>query len=140
MRRDIYTLRATGMTLADVGEWDHSILIVRLIWWLENYVEAAKVKGFPIIVNDETRTLAGYIGSQQLHHAIGELRFTCSNASHSLTVWTKTKPDEYVTYHLIPSALSAQIRRSNRMQGGRRLVRTRTRRQMLCMPLPPPGL
>ena len=32
MRRDIYTLRATGMTLADVGEWTRSILVARLIW------------------------------------------------------------------------------------------------------------
>jgi hypothetical protein len=65
MRRDIYTLRATGTTLADVGEWDQSVVITPLIWWLENYVDAAKVEGFPIVVDDETRTLAGYIGSQQ---------------------------------------------------------------------------
>ncbi len=78
MRRDIYTLRATGMTLADVGEWDQSVVITRLIWWLENYVDAAKVEGFPIVVDDETRTLAGYIWSQQLRRAIGELRFTYS--------------------------------------------------------------
>ncbi|KAH9978994.1 voltage-gated chloride channel [Lactifluus volemus] len=59
MRRDIYTLRATGMTLVDV----------------ENYVDAAKVKGFPIVVDDETRILAGYIDSQRLRCAIGEI--TC---------------------------------------------------------------
>ncbi|KAH9083912.1 voltage-gated chloride channel [Lactarius deliciosus] len=46
MRRDIYTLRATGMTLADV----------------ERYIDASKVEGFPIVVDDETRTLAGYVG------------------------------------------------------------------------------
>lgn len=86
MRRDIYTLRATGMTLSDVGEWDHSMLFARLMWWLENYVDAAKVKGFPVVVDDETRTLVGYIGSQQLRRAIGELRFTCPNVSHGLTV------------------------------------------------------
>ena len=85
MRRDIYTLRATGMTLADVGEWIRSILVARLIWLSENYVEAAKVNGFPIVVDDETRTLVGYIGSQQLRRAIGELMFTCPNAGHSLT-------------------------------------------------------
>jgi len=54
MRRDIYTLQATGMTLADV----------------ENYLDATKVKGFPIVVDDETRILAGYIGSQYLRRAI----------------------------------------------------------------------
>ncbi len=27
MRRDIYTLRATGMTLADVGEWGRHVLL-----------------------------------------------------------------------------------------------------------------
>jgi hypothetical protein len=27
MRRDIYTLQATGMTLADVGKWDWSVAI-----------------------------------------------------------------------------------------------------------------
>ncbi|KAF8268629.1 voltage-gated chloride channel [Lactarius quietus] len=54
MRRDIYTLRATGMTLADV----------------ERYVDASKVKGFPIVVDDETRTLVGYVGSQGLRTAI----------------------------------------------------------------------
>ncbi|KAI0001275.1 voltage-gated chloride channel [Russula compacta] len=58
MRRDIYTLRATGMTLADI----------------ESYVDAAKVKGFPIIVDDETRTLVGYIGLQQLRRAIDEIK------------------------------------------------------------------
>ncbi|KAF8499678.1 voltage-gated chloride channel [Russula emetica] len=58
MRRDIYTLRATGMTLADV----------------ENYVDAAKVEGFPVVVDDETRTLVGYIGSQKLHRAIDEAK------------------------------------------------------------------
>ena len=85
MRRDIYTLRATGMTLADVGKWDWSVAVAWLIWWLENYVEAAKVEGFPIVVDDETRILAGYIGSRQLHCAIGELKFTCSNTSRGLT-------------------------------------------------------
>jgi len=54
MRRDIYTLRATGMTVADV----------------ERYVDASKVKGFPIVVDDETRTLAGYVRSQVLRSAI----------------------------------------------------------------------
>jgi chloride channel 3/4/5 len=39
-------------------------------------VDAAKVKGFPIIVDDETRTLAGYIDSQRLHRAIGEMTST----------------------------------------------------------------
>jgi chloride channel 3/4/5 len=77
MRRDIYTLRATGMTLADVGECDSSMLFARLIWWLENYVDAAKVKGFPVVVDDETRTLVGYIKSQQLRRAIGEPKSTC---------------------------------------------------------------
>ena len=85
MRRDIYTLRATGMTLGDVGKWDWSVAIACLIWWKENYVDAASVEGFPIVVDDETRILAGYIGSQQLRRAIGELRFTCRNSSHGLT-------------------------------------------------------
>ncbi|KAI9507496.1 voltage-gated chloride channel [Russula earlei] len=58
MRRDIYTLRATGMTLADV----------------ENYVDAAKVKGFPVVADDETRTLTGYIGSHQLRRAINHAK------------------------------------------------------------------
>ncbi|KAI0305401.1 voltage-gated chloride channel [Multifurca ochricompacta] len=58
MRRDIYTLRAKGMTLMDV----------------ENYVDAAKVKGFPIVVDDETRTLAGYIGSHALRRAIDQAK------------------------------------------------------------------
>ena len=48
-------------------------------------MDAAKVEGFPIVVDDETRILAGYIGSQQLHHAIGELGFTCPNIGHDLT-------------------------------------------------------
>ncbi len=48
-------------------------------------MDAAKVEGFPIVVDDETRTLAGYIRSQQLYRAIGELRFTCPNTSHGLT-------------------------------------------------------
>jgi chloride channel 3/4/5 len=77
MRRDIYTLRATGMTLGEIGEWARCVPIARLIWWADNYVDAAKVNGFPIVVDDETRTLVGYIGSQQLRRAIGELRFTC---------------------------------------------------------------
>ncbi|KAH8993320.1 voltage-gated chloride channel [Lactarius hatsudake] len=58
MRRDIYTLRATGMTLADV----------------ERYIDASKVKGFPIVVDDETRTLAGYVGSQELLNAIDQAK------------------------------------------------------------------
>ncbi|KAH9058793.1 voltage-gated chloride channel [Lactarius vividus] len=58
MRRDIYTLRATGMTLADV----------------ERYIDASKVKGFPIVVDDETRTLAGYVGSQELRNAIDQAK------------------------------------------------------------------
>jgi hypothetical protein len=40
-------------------------------------VDAAKVKGFPIVVDDENRTLAGYIDAQQLRRAIGEKMFTC---------------------------------------------------------------
>ncbi|KAI0302674.1 voltage-gated chloride channel [Russula brevipes] len=58
MRKDIYTLRAKGMTLADV----------------ENYVEAAKVNGFPIVVDDDTRTLVGYIGSRRLRRAIDQAK------------------------------------------------------------------
>jgi len=49
----------------------------RLIRQVENYLDAAKVKGFPIVVDDETRILIGYIGSQHLRRAIGELRFSC---------------------------------------------------------------
>jgi hypothetical protein len=49
-------------------------------------LDAAKVEGFPIVVDDETRILAGYIGSQKLHRAIGELRFARSNTGHGLTV------------------------------------------------------
>jgi hypothetical protein len=47
--------------------------IARLIWEADSYVDAARVKGFPIVVDDETRTLVGYIGSQQLRCAIREL-------------------------------------------------------------------
>jgi chloride channel 3/4/5 len=74
MRRDIYTLRATGMTLADVGEWDRycSLQLIDSRRKVENYVEASKVKGFPIVVDDETRTLVGYVGSHELRTAIGE--------------------------------------------------------------------
>ena len=39
-------------------------------------MDAAKVNGFPIVVDDETRTLVGYIGSKQLCKAIGESRFS----------------------------------------------------------------
>jgi len=58
MRKDIYTLRAKGMALGDV----------------ENYVEAAKVNGFPIVVDDDTRTLVGYIGSRRLRRAIDQAK------------------------------------------------------------------
>lgn len=51
-------------------------LIACLICHVESYLDTTKVKGFPIVVDDETRTLVGYIGSQQLRRAIGELRFT----------------------------------------------------------------
>ena len=73
MRRDIYTLRATGMTLADVGEWDRpSFTSINSRRRVERYVDASKVKGFPIVVDDETRTLVGYVGSQELRTALGE--------------------------------------------------------------------
>ena len=73
MRRDIYTLRATGMTLADVGEWDRPLFSsIDSRRRVERYVDASKVKGFPIVVDDETRTLVGYVGSQELRTALGE--------------------------------------------------------------------
>jgi len=51
------------MTLADV----------------ERYIDASKVKGFPIVVDDETRTLVGYVGSQALRGAIDRAKQLADN-------------------------------------------------------------
>ncbi|KAI0066005.1 voltage-gated chloride channel [Artomyces pyxidatus] len=58
MRRDIHTLRAFHMTLTDV----------------EAYMESTTVKGFPVIFDEETRTLMGYIGRQELRYVIERAR------------------------------------------------------------------
>ncbi|KAA1471841.1 voltage-gated chloride channel [Dentipellis sp. KUC8613] len=56
MRRDLYTLRASGMTLHDV----------------EEFLASTTVKGFPIITDENTRTLAGYIERAELRFVIGK--------------------------------------------------------------------
>jgi len=37
-------------------------------------MEGATVKIFPIVADDDTRTLMGYIGRTELRYVIGELR------------------------------------------------------------------
>ena len=141
MRRDIYTLRATGMTLADVGEWDSPMFAsIDSRRKAERYVDASKVKGFPIVVDDETRTLVGYLGSHELRTAIGESRYNFPlYDKHSLIVWPQIKLSNSWTYSQIPSAPLARILPSSQTQGGLRSVTTRTWSQTCVMPLPSPA-
>ncbi|KAI0047947.1 voltage-gated chloride channel [Auriscalpium vulgare] len=58
MERKIHTLRASGMTLGDV----------------ERHMDRTRVKGFPIVSDDESRTLLGYIGRYELRYVIEKAR------------------------------------------------------------------
>lgn len=58
MRRDLHTFRVSGMTLRDV----------------EAQLASTSVKGFPVISDDENRTLMGYVGRTELRYVIDKAR------------------------------------------------------------------
>ena len=71
MRRDLHTLRVSGMTLRDVGKYltilEHALQFI----FEEAQLASTSVKGFPVISDDENRTLMGYVGRTELRYVIG---------------------------------------------------------------------
>ncbi|KAI0268814.1 voltage-gated chloride channel [Gloeopeniophorella convolvens] len=105
MRRDMYTLKATGMTLHEI----------------EGYMDTAKVKGFPVVVDDETRTLAGYISTHQLRYAIEQAKqirdlppdtlctFTPEPSEQPEAGWTSLGSDEDLAAHVLHSVATSGV-------------------------------
>ena len=76
MRRELFTLAATGLRVSDVGKHNH------LPHWLRSLTKNAEaklsqtdVKGFPIVTGDERHLLLGYIGRNELRYVLGVLFF-----------------------------------------------------------------
>lgn len=71
MRRDLHTFRVSGMTLRDVGKYiiplEHALQCI----FEEAQLASTSVKGFPVISDDENRTLMGYVGRTELRYVIG---------------------------------------------------------------------
>lgn len=58
MRKELYTLSASGMTVHDV----------------ESILGSTNVNGFPIIASDDNRIIIGYIGSTELRYVLDRSR------------------------------------------------------------------
>jgi hypothetical protein len=78
MRKDLATLRESGMCVKDIGgsacvleiqsAREHSLTIDVT---LEATLAATEVKGFPLVSEDGTRVLGGYIGRTELMYVLG---------------------------------------------------------------------
>jgi chloride channel 3/4/5 len=77
MRRHILTLPARGLTLEELGKRSgvSSLCTSLILCFIEVYLNGTDVNGFPIVSDNETRTLVGHIGRRELRYAIGQFYY-----------------------------------------------------------------
>jgi chloride channel 3/4/5 len=71
MRKDLSTLNESGMRVRDVGKsaLEERCRVVDVA--LEATLAATEFKGFPLVSEDGTRMLGGYIGRTELMYVLG---------------------------------------------------------------------
>lgn len=75
MKVELYTLPVSGFTVRDIGEFRPHIRASGVIKCVtEDLLDNTKVKGFPIVSNDERRLLMGYIGKTELRYVIDKTK------------------------------------------------------------------
>ncbi|TFY82449.1 hypothetical protein EWM64_g1559 [Hericium alpestre] len=96
MRRDLHSIRASGMTVRDI----------------EQFLASTTVKGFPIVTDDENRTLTAYIERAELEFVMERARrtqdlppetvcwFVPDSSEQGNTLWSAIGIDEDVSVNI----------------------------------------
>ena len=76
MRTDLYTLPVTGLTIRELGWYQHSEQKKQTsiaYSFIEEILHSTAVQGYPVVSVDGQNSLLGYVGRAELRYVLGEL-------------------------------------------------------------------